>query len=363
MACFESAKHPQDAATLDREFPTCVVDGEVTEYTAMALVRSMIAGKPVTITHRIRPDLCRRLMHEILARFGTAFDAVLIEGIHMFEMYDLLREHMPGVPLVLRQANAEYVIMTRTAQTTAHPMKRWVLDSQSRLMRRYEERALTCCDGVTFISEVDSAFFQHLNLPNGAFIASPGVAIPESHNQPRQATRLLALASWKWAPNQEGLRWFLSEVWPELHALHPECSLDIVGSGFPQNAVIDRYPDHITYHGFVDDITPFLHNSAAMIFPLFSGSGIKIKLLEAMAYALPVITTPLAAEGIAINPGEHYLSAETRHDFTTAIARVLAAPHEAQQIGRNARARMQEAFSWEHRSQALTAYLNRCIGA
>jgi len=360
MGSFHSAKHPQDAEGLNRQFPVCVVDGEYTEYNPRAILRSVLRAKPVVISHRIRPAICHKLMDAMLERFGTDFDAILIDGIHMFEMHGLVRQHMPDVPIVLRQANAEYVILERNAETTVHPIHKLVFKLQALLMKRYEKRAVTTCDGVTFISEVDKNCFSNLKLRNGAFVASPGVDIPPPSRKQRAPQRLLALASWKWLPNQEGLRWFLDEVWSDLHDLYPDCRLDIVGGGLPPHNMIDTHPDHITYHGFVEDITPFLQESTAMIFPLFSGSGIKIKLLEAMAYGLPVVTTPLAAEGITITSGTHYLSAQSPEDYLHQIGNLLDNPELVKRIGEQARSCMQEHYSWSQRAAELTAYLNTC---
>jgi polysaccharide biosynthesis protein PslH len=360
MGCFHSAKHPQDAEALNQQFPVAVVDGEFREYGPAALIGSMLSGKPATISHRIRPHICLALLDAVLARFGKTFDLVIIEGVHMAEMIPLLRRNMPNVPIVLRQANAEFVILQRNAETASNLIHKTLFQIQAALMKRYEIRTLGKVDGATFISEVDRDQFAFLPLRYPTFVASPGVDIPAVSVAPRAPQRLLALASWKWLPNQEGLRWFLDHAWADLHHNYPDCRLDIVGGGLPPHPVIDQNPDHITYHGFAEDLTPFLATSTAMIFPLFSGSGIKIKLLEAMAWGLPVVTTPLAAEGITITPGEHYLAAQTSGEFLEQTGKLLENPELVDQIGAKARAHMLAHYSWPQRADELTAYLSTC---
>jgi polysaccharide biosynthesis protein PslH len=357
LAAFTSAFHKQDIDGLRKIYPVVTVDGQFTPYTGAAILRSMISGVPVTIQHRIRPEQVRTLIRTLKAEHSTPFDTLVLEGIHMFEAYPVLREMYPDTPVVLRQSNAEFVILRRNADLNGRFLIRWIYRIQSMLMKSYEIKAMQTVDGVTFISPVDRNFFGHAvaNVPFD--VQPPGAVIPQRKVQERIPFRLLALSTWSWLPNQEGMKWFLKNVWPEIYRRFPACHLDIVGSNFPEHEIPHAYSDRITYHGFVDDVELYLQRSTLMVVPLFSGSGVKIKIIEAMANGLPLVTTSLGAEGINIKPDSDFLEANDAHTFIEAITRALNSPELCDQMRQNALHITQTTYDWNLLAIKLTTFL------
>ena len=138
---------------------------------------------------------------------------------------------------------------------------------------------------------------------------------------------ILWLGSFDWSPNLEGLRWFLDRVWPGLsQEAGPHLEFHIVGSNPPPDvsAVAQRGSVHV--HGYVDDISDLKRRSDVLIAPLFSGSGVRVKVVEGLATGLPVVTTPKGIEGLTAAPGRDLLLAENEEEFAAALVRLAAEP-------------------------------------
>ena len=153
----------------------------------------------------------------------------------------------------------------------------------------------------------------------------------------REPFTLLFLGSFRHLPNQEALNWFLRGVWPGLRAAEPRVRLLVVGSDPPPpHAVPDD--DAIELVGFVEDVREPLGRYAVFLCPILSGSGVRVKLLEAFAAGIPVVSTRLGAEGLASKDGEICALADEPEAFARAILELLADPEKAAEMARRARA-------------------------
>lgn len=110
----------------------------------------------------------------------------------------------------------------------------------------------------------------------------------------------LFLGALDWFPNQQGLLWFIDSVWPDVKAKVPEASLHIAGRN-ASTTLANKIASACDYYGEVDDTRKFISDKSICIVPLFAGSGLKIKIIEALAAGKVVVTTPIGAEGC------HYL--------------------------------------------------------
>jgi len=153
----------------------------------------------------------------------------------------------------------------------------------------------------------------------------------------REPFTLLFLGSFRHLPNQEALNWFLRGVWPRLRAAESRIRLIVVGSDPPPpHAIPDD--DAIELAGFVEDVREPLARYAVFICPILSGSGVRVKLLEAFAAGIPVVSTRLGAEGLADKDGEICALADEPEGFATAILDLIANPERAAEMARRARA-------------------------
>jgi GT2 family glycosyltransferase len=153
----------------------------------------------------------------------------------------------------------------------------------------------------------------------------------------REPETMLFLGSFRHPPNQEGLQWFTQKVLPEVLAHRPSARLVIVGSEPPARHSLPHLPDNIELRGFVEDVREPLGRYALFVCPILSGSGMRVKLLEAFAAGIPVVSTRLGAEGLTEKDGEICALADNPAEFAGKILELFDDPEKAGQLACRAR--------------------------
>jgi glycosyltransferase involved in cell wall biosynthesis len=175
-----------------------------------------------------------------------------------------------------------------------------------------------------------------------------------------QPHRLLTIGTMFWLPNSEGVMWWLSEGYDYLRSIHPGLIYDIVGARPPRALqVLAEQHAGVHVHGYVPDAKPFWINAAALAVPLLSGGGVRVKILEAMAMGVPVISTTIGCEGLAVRSGEHLLVADTPEAFARACAKVLQDKELAQRLAYQAHQLILERYDANIALRTLDAVYER----
>lgn len=159
--------------------------------------------------------------------------------------------------------------------------------------------------------------------------------------------RFLILGSMGWAPYVQALIWFLHHVWQDFHESCPEWKLRIVGSGAPKEILDFNGHFNVEVTGFVEDILPELHTASAMIVPLKSGSGMRVKIIEAMGAELPIITTSVGCEGIPILNERDCIIANTAEQLHLAMVDFTRRPDKGKGLSDSALQIAKNQFSWD----------------
>jgi glycosyltransferase involved in cell wall biosynthesis len=211
---------------------------------------------------------------------------------------------------------------------------------------RYELRLLPRLDRIQVCTRDNAeylrSFLPHLNgkIDDG-YRAGIDTGQYEFRTADREPYTLLFLGSFRHAPNLEALRWFVQHVFPRIRAAEPRTRLVIVGSDPPPRHTLPN-ADAIEMIGFVDDVRDPLSKYAAFVCPILSGSGIRVKLLEAFAAGIPVISTRVGAEGLAYEDGAVCALADDPVSFAEHTVRLLQNPAEAGALACRARAEVVE---------------------
>lgn len=222
-------------------------------------------------------------------------------------------------PAVLDHDNVRWRVQMRLAQTATgrRRMLTWLKaallhidDVQLALRARHSLVASPDDIGLLWPAQAVSA------MPNGFdFPATAPSKLPDSQ-------RLLFFGSLFYQPNADGMRWMCQEIWPLVRARRPDAGLDIVGLGKEALADLADTPG-VTFHGFVDNLDAMMREAAALVVPLRIAGGTRIKIIEAWAKGLPVISTTIGAEGLAALDGETALLGDTAEEFADCCVRAL----------------------------------------
>ncbi|MEK7264637.1 MAG: glycosyltransferase [Pseudomonadota bacterium] len=253
-----------------------------------------------------------------------------------------------GAPHLFFAHNVETEILERHAKSASGAMRR-VFAHEATKMRRFEDRACKRANGVIAVSERDAGIFRDefgaataLAIPTGVDAGYFRFSPPEANAPPT----LVFIGSMDWKANQDGLFWFMDEVWPLIAAKRADASFTVIGKN-PPRAMIERAAaKNLTWRftGFVDDIREHAAGACCVI-PLRIGGGTRIKAFEAMAMGLPVVSTALGVEGLPVTSGEHFLLADAARDFADAALRLISEPALRAELAQRARRLVEGNFS------------------
>mgnify|MGYP002639944099 CR=1 FL=1 len=279
------------------------------------------------------------------------YQIVQIETLFMSPYINTIREYS-SAKIVLRAHNIEHLIWKRVAENYKNPLKKFYVGHLARTLELYERNIVRDFDGIIPITSKDAEFFEKLidkpilPLPFGVNISN----IPLSDEKAEIA--LFHIGSMNWIPNEEGIKWFIEEVWPLIEKKLPQVKLYLAGREMP-SWLLKLNQKNIIVVGEVDNAYDFIRSKAISIAPLFSGSGIRIKIVESMALAKAVISTTIGAEGINIENGKNIMIANTADEYFKAIELLFSNEDLINEIGANARYFIDE----EHNTQKLISQL------
>ncbi len=207
-----------------------------------------------------------------------------------------------------------------------------------------EHKLLWNLDLLVPISGTDEEGFMQMGHRLQTMVCPAGLDLDDySFSNSGEDIRLFYIGALDWAPNQEGLDWFFAKVWPKILSRWPELVLHIAGRNSSQYFT-DEIPPNVYPEGEIDDAISFFRNHNVMIVPLLSGSGILIKILEAMAMGKVVISSATGASGLGANDGEHLFVADTAEDYIRVLERLSEQPGLMWETGHQARRFVTEKF-------------------
>jgi polysaccharide biosynthesis protein PslH len=251
---------------------------------------------------------------------------------------------------VLFQHNVESTTWKRHAEYASTPWHRAYCRGQYERMLRYEAEVCRAAKKIIAVSGADAATMHALygatgvcSIPTGVdieYFAPPNVAAPKQD--------LVFLGAMDWRPNIDGLNWFARSVLPLIRRRRPDCSLAVVGrSPTAQVRGLAQTDLHIHVTGTVDDVRPYLWESAVSIVPLRIGGGTRLKIYEAMAAKIPVVSTSIGAEGLDIHDGENIAIADSPPDFAQACLALLDDAEARRRMAATASEIIAACYSWE----------------
>ena len=264
------------------------------------------------------------------------YDIIQLEGLYLCPYIALIRRHS-NAKIVYRAHNIEHEIWNRTAQITKFPRKLY-FKHLARRIKLFEKSYLNDYDILVPITDRDAKMLNEMGNNKPYFTSQTGIdlsfLIPTAKNL--EFPSLFHIGSLDWSPNQEGLIWFLNNCWPVISKKYPELKFYIAGRNAPAWLEKKFSLRNIIYLGEIEDAYEFINSKAIMIVPLFSGSGMRIKIVEGMALGKPIVTTSIGTEGIETVSGENILIADSAEAFNEAVYTLLEDREIFDKIAKNA---------------------------
>jgi glycosyltransferase involved in cell wall biosynthesis len=283
----------------------------------------------------------RERLSEILTQ--NQFDIVQLEGLYLMPYAETIRK-CSRAKIVLRSHNIEHEVWKRIVRQTRNRIKRMYFALLAKRMARFEYSYINAYDMLVSISERDRQFFTRHGNKKPSLVIPMGMEVSEIVPVTGNAGKsgLFFIGSLDYLPNQEGLQWFIEQVWKKY--LHPfrSCTFCVAGRNAPARLKNYLAKQPLKFLGEVDDAGRFMRSGGVMVVPVLSGGGIRIRIVEAMAMGIPVVSTSLGAEGIDVTHGSDIMIADDPENFSEAVIKLLENQTFFANIGKNARSFIEE---------------------
>ena len=314
------------------------------------LADSFLTRQPFLMV-RDRRDEMERLVDQLAAK--VEFDVAHADQLNMAQY----ASRVPAAHKVIDAHNALWLLYKRLWQTMQPGPKKWLLNRDWRLLKKYEGRICREFDAVLAVSEEDrhaleEAAGQELDITIIPIAIDTDEVTPV--NRQPQGDRILHIGTMYWPPNIDGILWFLHEVLPLIRIERPEVLFDIVGANPPKEIIaFGEMNKNVHVTGYVEDPSPYLESASLMVVPLRAGGGMRVKILNALGQGLPIVSTSLGCEGIAVQSGVHLVVADTPPDFASAVIRLLDDRELANELGRRGRQLIESTYDYRIACRSL----------
>ncbi len=324
LLSMNTSKHYMDISELPADFnhyKEIHVSALDNSLNPVAAFKNLFSRDSYHVSRFVSPDFSNKLIELLKV---NDYDVVQLETLYLAPYIDVIKEHSSAI-ITMRAHNIEFEIWERITSNTKYLLKKWYLKFLTGKLKRYELENLNKYDYLIAVSDRDLLKFKSLGYKNGVMSSPIGLDIRNYNTGLNKVTSddICFIGALDWMPNMEGLMWFIENVWPELHQKFPEIKLHVAGRNAPPSLMSLQIPN-IVMHGEVSDAISFMDKYGMMVVPLFSGSGMRVKILEGMALGKVIITTEMGKEGIHAEDGIHLLEASDVPTFIAKISDVIA---------------------------------------
>ena len=267
---------------------------------------------------------------------------------------------------VLFQHNVEAMIWKRHYEVQSNVAKKAYLYRQWQKMLAFEAKSCLEFDSVVAVSREDRELMQQQYRVEQIYDVPTGVDTEYFRPSGRvklQPQNLVFTGSMDWLPNEDAIRYFTSQIMPQIKQAVPEVKLTVVGRNpYPSLVELSKRDPSIVVTGRVEDVRPFMEEAAVYIVPLRIGGGTRLKIYEAMAMEKPIVSTSIGAEGLPVTDGKEIVLADTPGSFAEAVVRLIRQESLASEIGKQAAAKVREKFGWDTVAEDFAQICERTLG-
>lgn len=323
IAVFIDNKNQADAQPYEKDFGPCTMHfflKKNTQEKGKRFIHFLFSllkdpSKPITATSFLNDEIDIQLRALLTNKH---FDSIVFDGLHPYICFQHLNSDSK-TQLIYRAHNVEQDLWTSSADRESLALKKVLMEWQGLLMSHLENELCQKASAIWAISPSDLERFADLGFKAKTQLINAGMTFYSANYELKpedELIHLLFLGKLDWAPNTDGLRWLLDEIWPEVD--QARFHLHIVGGGqFDWPSTI-RENSNVTIYGFVQDLNPLFEKCDLALIPIRFGSGTRIKVIECASHGLPLLSTTMGVQGSGLEKGD-YISAEEKQEWINTL--------------------------------------------
>ena len=312
------------------------------------LINLLFSNKPYIAQRFVSKKFVSKLINLLN---NNSFDFIQIEGLYSLQYINTIRNEFGG-SILYRPHNIEFQIWRRNYKETKSLIKKLYFKSLFKRLKKLEENLLNTYDFLIPISKSDAKIYNKLGNSKPVKTSPFGIDLKKIQDQYVEINSdidqcINYIGALDWIPNQEGLLWFIDHCFPVIIKSFPHIKLNIAGRNAPKWLIRRFNHSNINFLGEVKNAYEFIQKSGPIIVPLFSGSGIRVKIIESMAFKKAIVATDTAAEGINCHQNVNILLANNDQDFASSVISLLNNVGLQKEIGENAFKFVKEHYDFE----------------
>lgn len=304
------------------------------------LIRSLVSSQPYDVNW-----LSDDGMFQDVRRLKRDYDLIHVDTVGLTPYLEPLQ----GIPFVLNHHNVESQMLADRAAAESNALKKAYMRREARKLERWERRWCRQAATNAVVSELDGRRLNERVPEAPVQVVQNGVdteyfrpmTSPEEHDG-----HLVFVGGMSWYPNRDAMLWFVEEIWPALIEDRPSRRAVLIGRDPPRQVLRAADSGALSAPGFVDDVRPQVDSALAYVCPIRKGGGTRLKVLDALAMAKPLVATSFAVEGLGLEAGRHYLRAEAPADYVQQVRRLEESPGLRRRLGSAGRVLVEDNFAW-----------------
>ncbi|MDR2172382.1 MAG: glycosyltransferase family 4 protein [Planctomycetaceae bacterium] len=310
---------------------------------------------PISVRRHVSQDFAGAVKRLISER---QFDVVHIEWSH----YAFYSQFICGVPVFACTHNIEYLSWRRFFDVMRNPFKKALGFHEWQKMYLFEKRIYSKLDYISTVSSEDASILRNEFGVNDVCVIPNGVSISyydEVANEP-DLCKIIYCGSMDSHVNQDAVLYFLREIFPLALERNPLIKFEVIGRN-PPDWLLRFSSSNVSFTGSVADVRKYLKSAGLAIAPIRIAGGSRLKILEAFAAGVPVLSTTIGAEGLEVEPNTNIAIANTPAEFATKIVEILTNKMLREKLIKNARRLVDEKYDWSQISPLVESAWQKTI--
>lgn len=333
------SEHPKYSYIYDQLY-TVPLDNSIV---ASKALKNLFSSESYHIERFITPEFDEKLSRVLNL---NTYDFVQLESVFLAPYIDTIRK-LSDAKIVLRTHNVETRIWSRLAKSAPF-LKRKYLELQCKRLEKFESITLEKVDHIITMSNNDAVVLKEMGMLDNYSIIPISIDVSKYESEFKILNKKIGfIGSLDWRPNIEGLEWFIENVWNELQKANSDIQFHVAGRA-PSESLVKLMEDaKVIYQGEVRSAQNFITSNMILVVPLHSGSGLRVKILEAMSLGIPVVTTTIGAEGINVVDDESIIIADDAQQMISDIQSILIDIETYFSIANNSKQVIQQYYNSE----------------